>query len=192
MITGAVGAVESSTMTNDDDDDTFPYTSVAVTESVLAVSWVRFTDIEKLPPVAVPVAVASPPVIVIVELTSAVPSMVSVSSFTVCGIVVMVGAAGGVESSTMTMTDDDDTLPAMSRAVTERVFAAFCARFTNTEKFPPVAVPVAVVRPPVIVIVAFASAVPSIAMESAFTVWLGVVTEGVGGGVVSISKFTVV
>ncbi|MDP2665404.1 MAG: hypothetical protein Q8P23_01990, partial [bacterium] len=76
------------------------------------------------------------------------------------------------------MTDDDDTFPAISVAFTERVFTAFCVRFTDTEKFPPVAVPVAVARPPVIVMVDSASAVPSIAMKSAFTVWPGVVIEG--------------
>lgn len=66
----------------------------------------------------------------IVAFASAVPSTVIESAFTVCGAIVITGAAGGVESSTMTMTDDDDTLPAASRAVIERVFVASSASKT--------------------------------------------------------------
>ena len=82
----------------------------------------------------------------------------------------IVGAGGGVESSTIISDDGNDTFPAVSVAFTERLFVAFWFKFTDIEKFPPVATPVAVEAPPVMVIVEPASAVPVIAMESAFTI----------------------
>ena len=85
------------------------------------------------------------------------------------------------------MTDDDDTFPEASVAVTERVFAASWVRFTEMPKTPPAAVTVYMPAPPVIVIVVSASALPCTRMEGAFNVVEVVVRTGAGGAVVSMT-----
>lgn len=75
VIAGALGAVLSSVIRTVAADDSLFTMSVAITERVFTASCVKFTDIEKLPPVAVSVAVAAPPVIVTREFASAVPSI---------------------------------------------------------------------------------------------------------------------
>ena len=98
-----VGGVESSTMTTTDEDEMLFEESVAVTESVFVAFCVRFTDIEKLPPVAVPVAVVAPPSILTRESVSALPVMVMESALIVVDVVVRIGAEGGVVSTTSTI-----------------------------------------------------------------------------------------
>lgn len=101
---------------------------------------------------------------------SAVPVIRSEFAFMVCGDVVIVGAFGAVLSSVIGTVAADDSLSTVSVAVRERVFTTSCVRLTDIEKLPPVAVPVAVARPPVMVIREFASAVPSTVMKFAFMV----------------------
>ena len=119
------GGVESSVIARVVADEMFPDASRAVTERVFVASCVRFTDIKKLPPVAVPVAVVAPPVIVMVDSASAVPVIVIEGAFRVVGVVVMTGDAGPILSCVITTVAEVDCSLFAFMARTDNVFGWF-------------------------------------------------------------------